>query len=98
MKSKTNPALLASVVTLAALTIPLPPALARFTDANAPAEAAQKTLSPYFVVLDQEGCEGESEPLPLKHTEASVKISGIIADVEIRQFYRNTGKNVLEAM
>lgn len=58
-----------------------------------------KTLSPYFVVQGGEGdAEGEHEPLPLKKTEARVRISGVIADVEIRQVYRNTGSDVLEAL
>lgn len=54
--------------------------------------------SPYFVVLGPETAEGEAEPLPLKHTGVQVKIAGAIADVEVRQIYRNTGNRVLEAI
>lgn len=97
MKIAPNPSLLAVTLILPAVAITLTPAFARFTGAASPS-APEKTLSPYFVVLDQEENEGESEPLPLKQTEAEVKISGIIADVEIRQLYRNTGRNVLEAV
>lgn len=66
-----------------------------------PSEAppATKTLSPYFLLLGEESSEeGISEALPLKKTEAKVRIAGVIADVELRQVYRNTGKNVLEAI
>ncbi|MCB1063054.1 MAG: VWA domain-containing protein [Verrucomicrobiae bacterium] len=60
-----------------------------------------KTLAPYFVILGSGGGgdeEGESESLPLKKTDAKVRISGIIAEVELRQVYRNTGNRVLEAI
>jgi len=61
-------------------------------------EKKEPALSPYFVVLNSSETEGESEPLPLKHTGAGVTISGVIADVEIRQTYHNTGSQVLEAI
>ncbi|MCB1231186.1 MAG: VWA domain-containing protein [Verrucomicrobiae bacterium] len=62
-------------------------------------ENLNRTLSPYFIVLgDGSASEGESETLPLKKTEAKVHISGVIADVELRQVYRNTGDQVLEAI
>ena len=56
-----------------------------------------KTLAPYFIVFSDQS-EGESEPLPLKRTDVDVTISGIIADVEVRQTYHNTGSKVLEAV
>jgi len=57
-----------------------------------------KTLSPYFVVLNAESNEaGGKELMPLKSTEAKVTISGVIANVEVRQTYHNTGTSVLEA-
>lgn len=61
-------------------------------------DSPQKTLSPYFVVLDEGAAEGKTEPLPLKHTDVDVSISGIVANVEVRQTYRNTGGKVLEAI
>ncbi len=63
-----------------------------------PAESANtaKTLSPYFVVLGHE--EGKTEALPLKKTDARVRIAGVIAEIELRQMYRNTGDQVLEAI
>jgi Ca-activated chloride channel family protein len=56
---------------------------------------ADKTLSPYFVVL---GNDEQTDRLPLKSTTAEVNIAGVIADVKIRQTYKNEGKNVLEAI
>lgn len=56
---------------------------------------ADKTLSPYFVVL---GNDEQTDRLPLKSTSAEVNIAGVIADVKIRQTYKNEGKNVLEAI
>lgn len=54
-----------------------------------------KTLSPYFVV----SCpDSTTDRLPLKETSAEVKISGVIADVTVRQRYCNEGPNVLEAI
>ncbi len=62
------------------------------------APEADKTLSPYFVVLNAEGAEASGkEPMPLKSTKAKVTISGVIADVEVTQVYHNTGQSVLEA-
>ena len=54
-----------------------------------------KTLSPYFIV----SCpDSTTDRLPLKETSAEVKISGVIADVTVRQRYCNEGANVLEAI
>lgn len=52
-------------------------------------------LSPYFIVLTE---GGETEQLPLKSTEVDVNIAGVIADVQVKQVYTNTGKNPLEAI
>jgi|GEM_PF-835648 len=54
-----------------------------------------KTLSPFFIVLSDNPAVDQ---LPLKSTSADVNISGVIADVEITQVYKNTGKNTLEAI
>jgi Ca-activated chloride channel family protein len=54
-----------------------------------------KTLSPYFFVKSDNPSE---DKMPLKSTAASVNIAGVIADVQVRQVYVNTGKNVLEAV
>lgn len=53
-----------------------------------------KTCSPYFFVNDSTG----TEKLPLKATSAEVNISGVIADVWVKQTYCNEGSNVIEAI
>ena len=58
-------------------------------------EAAEKTLSPYFVVLSD---DPETDALPLKDTRAEVKIAGAVAQVSITQLYKNQGKKTLEAI
>ena len=53
-----------------------------------------KTLSPFFVV---EGGDPGVESLPLKDTKVDVSISGVIADVTVRQVYQNRGQRPLHA-
>jgi Ca-activated chloride channel homolog len=48
----------------------------------------ERTLSPYFVV--EGGLEGV-EPFALESTQVSAQIDGVIADVTVRQLYRNGG-------
>jgi Ca-activated chloride channel family protein len=62
---------------------------------NAQENTENKTLSPYFFV---QGNHPETDRLPLKNTSADVNIVGIIADVTVRQVYKNEGKNALEAI
>lgn len=54
-----------------------------------------KCLSPYFVILSE---NSETEQLPLKSTKVDVNIAGVIADVEVKQTYSNTGKTPIEAI
>src|SRR4030042_5368248 len=54
-----------------------------------------KTLSPYFFVMSE---DTTLDQLPLKSTSANVIISGIIADVTVRQMYCNEGEKTLEAI
>ncbi|MBN2214267.1 MAG: VWA domain-containing protein [Bacteroidales bacterium] len=54
-----------------------------------------ETLSPYFYIQSD---DPDTDRMPLKSTEAKIKIAGVIADVTITQVYRNEGKNVLEAV
>lgn len=56
--------------------------------------AADKTLSPYFVV---EGAPPGTETLPLESTRADVRIAGVIADVTVTQSYRNDGDRTISA-
>jgi Ca-activated chloride channel family protein len=69
-----------------------------FLGANAyahPGESDDRTLSPYFFVK----CDDpQVDQLPLKSTSAEVNISGVIADVQVSQVYKNEGKKALEAI
>jgi Ca-activated chloride channel family protein len=58
-----------------------------------PADPADKTLAPYFFV---EG-DADLDRLPLKSTDVDVRIAGVIADVTVRQTYRNEGGRSIEA-
>ncbi|MCD4665740.1 MAG: VIT and VWA domain-containing protein [Bacteroidales bacterium] len=54
-----------------------------------------KTLSPYFFVQsDDLGLD----QLPLKSTKTEVEIAGVIADVKVKQVYKNEGTRSLEAI
>jgi Ca-activated chloride channel family protein len=52
------------------------------------------SLSPYFFV---EGSTPGVEALPLQSTKADVHISGVIADVVVKQTYRNDGDRTISA-
>jgi len=54
-----------------------------------------RTLSPYFFVKSD---DQTLDWLPLKSTTASVRISGVIADILVTQLYKNEGKKPLEAI
>ncbi|NTV51825.1 MAG: VWA domain-containing protein [Candidatus Firestonebacteria bacterium] len=60
-----------------------------------PEESPDKTLSPYFFVKSD---NPEVDQLPLKSTRADVTISGVMADIQVTQVYKNEGKHVLEAV
>jgi len=52
-----------------------------------------RTLSPYFQVQG----DPNVDKLPLKDTNVDVAISGVIADVRVRQTYRNEGSRAINA-
>ena len=54
-----------------------------------------KTLSPYFLIKSD---DPDVDRLPLKSTHAEVNISGVIADVNVTQVYKNEGKKPIEAI
>jgi Ca-activated chloride channel family protein len=65
----------------------------------APARSAQpadddRTVSPYFAVT---GASPGVDALPLKSTRVEATVTGVIADVTVRQRYRNEGATPLEA-
>src|SRR3954465_3199228 len=55
---------------------------------------ADKTLSPFFFV---EGGDPAVDRLPLKDTRVEVAITGVIADVTVRQVYENRGTRPIHA-
>jgi len=66
----------------------------RVARASAEAPAADKTLSPYFVV---EGAEPNVEALPLESTKVDVQVTGVIAEITVTQAYKNAGKRPINA-
>lgn len=54
---------------------------------------ADKTLAPYFLVQG----DPSVDQLPLKDTRVDVSVSGVIADVKVRQIYRNEGVRPINA-
>lgn len=64
--------------------------------ATADEVTVDKTLSPYFKVLNNDF--GAAEQLPLQKTTAQVNIAGVIADVKVRQYYRNRGQSPIDAV
>ncbi len=55
---------------------------------------ADQTLAPYFFV---ESGDPSLDPLPLKSTQVEATVSGVIAEVVVRQAYRNEGARPIEA-
>src|SRR5829696_8521921 len=63
-----------------------------FTSSRAQTQE-DKTLAPYFVVQGDPGVD----QLPLKDTQVEITVSGVIADVKVRQIYRNEGSRAINA-
>lgn len=55
----------------------------------------EKCESPYLMVNSD---SPDSDRIPLKHTEATVNVSGVIANVKVEQVYVNEGESVIEAI
>ena len=64
-----------------------------FTSGLAQQTQEDKTLAPYFVVQGDPGVDH----LPLKDTRVEISVSGVIADVKVRQIYRNEGSRPINA-
>jgi Ca-activated chloride channel family protein len=62
--------------------------------AEAEAQAADQTLSPYFFVQSD---DPTLDRLPLKSTEVEATVVGVIAQVTVMQTYRNEGTRPIEA-
>jgi len=56
-------------------------------------DKAEKTLAPYFVVQG----DPTVDQLPLKDTRVDISVAGVIADVKVRQIYRNEGSRPINA-
>jgi Ca-activated chloride channel family protein len=56
-------------------------------------EPEDKTLAPYFVIKG----DPSVDHLPLKDTRVDISVSGVIADVKVRQIYRNEGARPINA-
>jgi Ca-activated chloride channel family protein len=56
-------------------------------------DQADKTLAPYFLVQG----DPTVDQLPLKDTRVDISVSGVIADVKVRQIYRNEGSRPINA-
>ncbi len=67
--------------------------LSVFSTGHARSENNQ-TLSPYFLV---ESGDGSVDQFPLKCTDVNVRISGVIAEVTVRQEYMNQGAHPIHA-
>ncbi|MBS1242245.1 MAG: Vault protein inter-alpha-trypsin domain protein [Gemmatimonadetes bacterium] len=68
---------------------------ARAAGASGDDAGGAKTLSPFFFV---KGEDTAVDALPLKSTQATVRIAGVIADVTVEQTYANEGQRPLEAV
>jgi len=64
-----------------------------FTSGHAQEIQENKTLAPYFVVKG----DPNVDQLPLKDTRVEITVSGVIADVKVRQIYRNEGSRPINA-
>src|SRR6185369_15171774 len=64
-----------------------------FKSGFAQQQEEDKTLAPYFVVKG----DPSVDQLPLKDTQVDISVSGVIADVKVRQIYRNEGSRPINA-
>ena len=82
------------LVLLAIATFPLPASLtASAQSAQSSQYGDDKTLSPYFFVQG----DPTVDRLPLKDTHVQIDASGVIADVQVRQTYKNEGSQPINA-
>ncbi len=58
-------------------------------------DGIEKCGSPYLMI---DSDSPETDKIPLKHTEATVNVSGVIANVKVEQIYVNEGENPIEAI
>lgn len=58
-------------------------------------ESEDKTLSPYFFIPDGDPM---NDQMPLLSTDVQVNIAGVVADVCVKQVYKNDGQRPIEAI
>lgn len=68
-------------------------AIAVAFDSGSAQTPEDKTLAPYFVVQG----DPNVDQLPLKDTRVEITVSGVIADIKVRQVYRNEGARPINA-
>ena len=93
MKRKLYRWLLGLVVLGLAFSIFYQPAGTSAQEEEQQQDTAEKTLSPYFFVKG----DPSVDRLPLKDTNVSVAVSGVIADVTVKQTYTNDGSRPINA-
>ncbi len=89
MKGKKHGKLLCMALVLLSFTCPF----AVYGD-ETPEEEEEKILAPYFFI---EGADPDTDFLPLKETDVSTTISGVIAETFVTQTYANEGNNPINA-
>ena len=95
IRFSTHPIRFLAAVFLAALLPAIVPAGPTRIASAASGADADRTLSPYFMVI---GDDSTTDPLPLKSTTAKADIAGVVADVTVTQTYRNAGERNIEAV
>ena len=80
-------------INLRTLCVALIAILFAFTSSYAQETQDDKTLAPYFVVQG----DPNVDQLPLKDTQVEITVAGVIADVKVRQIYRNEGSRPINA-
>ncbi|MCM1327325.1 MAG: VIT and VWA domain-containing protein [Bacteroidales bacterium] len=60
-------------------------------------EEEAKTQAPYFIILNEESPDSPVDRFPLKSTDVTTNISGIIAETYVRQTYVNEGSTPINA-
>ena len=80
-------------VNLRNLCIALMAVFIAFTSSFAQTQDEDKTLAPYFVVQG----DPNVDQLPLKDTRVEITVAGVIADVKVKQIYRNEGSRPINA-
>ena len=91
---KTHKRFLCFLLAMLTFTIHCPAVNAKSIDDNANDTSKDKTAAPYFYVESE---ETGVDSFPLKKTDVTVDIKGIIADTHVTQTYANEGAKPINA-